>query len=97
MISEPAGCPNASLEAMAVGLPIVATAVGGAVDQLAHGETGLLVRPACARSLGDAIVEATSSEERLVAWGLAGRRRAEALFDVTRMVSDYRRLIDLVS
>ena len=33
MISEPAGCPNASLEAMAAALPVVATNVGGACEQ----------------------------------------------------------------
>ncbi len=46
MISEPAGCPNASLEAISAGLPIVANAVGGAIDQVVHGETGLLAPPA---------------------------------------------------
>jgi hypothetical protein len=34
MISEPAGCPNASLEAMHVGLPVIATDFGGATEQV---------------------------------------------------------------
>ena len=42
MISEPAGCPNASLEAMACGLPIIATDHGGACDQVIDGENGFL-------------------------------------------------------
>jgi glycosyltransferase involved in cell wall biosynthesis len=97
MISEPAGCPNASLEAMAAGLPIVATAVGGAVDQIAHGESGLLTPPGSASALADALVDAARDRVRLLAWGREGRRRAERLFDVERMVDDYARLIDLVS
>ena len=43
MISEPAGCPNASLEAMAAGLPVIATDVGGAAEQVLDGVTGRLV------------------------------------------------------
>ena len=46
MVSEPAGCPNASLEAMAAGLPVIATDVGGVSEQVIHGQTGLLVAPA---------------------------------------------------
>jgi glycosyltransferase involved in cell wall biosynthesis len=96
MISEPAGCPNASLEAMAAGLPIVATSVGGAVDQIAHGESGLLVEAGLPALLDDAIVEAASDRARLDAWGRDGRRRAETLFDVKRMVADYTHLIDRI-
>jgi hypothetical protein len=96
MISEPAGCPNASLEAMAAGLPIVATSVGGAADQIAHGENGLLAPPAAPSALADAIVEAASDRARLREWGRESRRRAESHFDVARMVADYKRLLDLV-
>ncbi len=97
MISEPAGCPNASLEAMSAGLPMVATAVGGAIDQIVHGETGLLTPPANAAALADALIEATRDPERLLAWGRGGRDRAESLFDVDRMVRDYVALVREVS
>ncbi len=51
MISEPAGCPNASLEAMAAGLPIIATDAGGASEQVLDGITGRLTRAAITKPL----------------------------------------------
>jgi glycosyltransferase involved in cell wall biosynthesis len=43
MISDPAGCPNASLEALASGLPVIATDVGGASEQVIDDLNGFLV------------------------------------------------------
>ncbi|MDB6137540.1 MAG: hypothetical protein JWO94_612 [Verrucomicrobiaceae bacterium] len=92
MISEPAGCPNASLEAMAAGLPVIATAVGGAVDQIVDGECGSLVPArdpgAMAAGLRDLINDA-ALRERL---GVAARQRIEQHFSIARMVRDYRRV-----
>jgi glycosyltransferase involved in cell wall biosynthesis len=93
MVSEPAGCPNASLEAMAAGLPVVATDVGGAAEQVEDGVTGLLVPSGDVAALADALVEACRDSERLLRWGSAGRARAEERFDADRMVADYRRLL----
>jgi glycosyltransferase involved in cell wall biosynthesis len=95
MISEPAGCPNASLEAMSAGLAVVATDVGGASEQVDDRVTGRLAPRADARALADAIVEAASDRERLAAWGGAGRARAERLFGMERMIDDYARVIGL--
>src|SRR5947209_3591549 len=47
--------PNGLIEAMAAGLPVVATAVGGIVELVRHGENGLLVRPGDSRDLANAI------------------------------------------
>lgn len=92
MISEPSGCPNASLEAMAAGLAVVATDVGGARDQVLHGETGLLVPRADSAALGEAMVELARDPARRAAMGRAARARALEKFDVRRMASDYARI-----
>ena len=43
MVSERQGCPNASLEAMAMGLPVIANRNGGIAEQVEHGVNGFLV------------------------------------------------------
>jgi glycosyltransferase involved in cell wall biosynthesis len=93
MISEPAGCPNASLEAMAAGLPVVATDVGGASEQIADGITGRLVPRGDAASFADALVALAQNQELRTRYGRAGRERIAALFDVNRMVDDYCRIL----
>jgi glycosyltransferase involved in cell wall biosynthesis len=74
------------VEAMAAGLPIVATAVGGTPDAVAHGETGLLVPPAQPAALAGAVLELLANRDRMRAMGVAGRRRAEERLD-TRVVA----------
>ncbi len=93
MISEPAGCPNASLEAMAAGLPVVATDAGGAAEQVVDGITGRLVPRDDAPALADALVDQARNPQRRARCGAAGRARAEALFDEKRMVEDYCRIV----
>lgn len=92
MISEPAGCPNASLEAMAAGLPVIATDVGGAAEQVVDGRTGRLVPPNDAAALAAAIIEIACDSGLARRFGDAGRARAEERFDVRRMAADYRRV-----
>jgi len=55
------GMPNAVLEAMAAGLPIVATTVGGTPEVVVHGQTGLLVSPEDARAIADAVAALISN------------------------------------
>jgi glycosyltransferase involved in cell wall biosynthesis len=92
MISEPAGCPNASLEAMAAGLPVIATAVGGASEQVLDGETGRLVPPRDPEALAAALVELATSPDLRRRIGTAGRQLVAKRFQVGRMVADYRRI-----
>ena len=77
------------LEAMAVGLPVVATAVGGNSEIVTDGVTGQLVPPGNPAALAQAIVSMCRNEDRRHALGHAGRDRVTEHFEVRRMVSDY--------
>lgn len=92
MISEPSGCPNASLEAMAAGLPVVATDVGGAAIQIIHEKTGLVVPRADTVAFGRAIAALVRDPKRRLAMGHASHERARTHFDARRMALDYARL-----
>ncbi len=83
------GMPNALLEAMASGLPCVATAVGGCRDAIAHGDTGLLVPPGDAAALREALerlARSAATRERL---GEAARQVAATRFSLVSMVERY--------
>ncbi|WP_437687023.1 glycosyltransferase [Sorangium sp. So ce176] len=92
LIAEPAGCPNASLEAMAEGLPVVATAVGGMAEQVDDGVTGRLVPPGDAEAFAGALVELADDPARRALMGAAGWERARERFSLERMVADYARV-----
>ncbi|MGI6415821.1 MAG: glycosyltransferase [Thermoguttaceae bacterium] len=77
------------LEAMARGLPVVATRVGGNPEVVEEGVTGLLVPPQNPTSLAVAVVRLASDPARAQEMGQAGRQRVESLFDVRRMVRQY--------
>ena len=80
------------LEAMAVGLPVIATSVGGNSEIVDAPRTGQLVPPGDAAGLAAAMVEMCRQPDCWQALGQAGRERVEEHFDVRRMVSDYERL-----
>jgi D-inositol-3-phosphate glycosyltransferase len=75
------------LEAMACGVPVVATAVGGHVDSVVHGLTGLHVPPHDPERLAGAIAELTSDPDRRNAFGAAGVRRVAGRFGWERVAA----------
>jgi sugar transferase (PEP-CTERM/EpsH1 system associated) len=91
LASDSEGLSNTILEAMASRLPIVATHVGGADELVLDGETGLLVPPASASALAEALNLLLSDPETGRAMGAAGRRRVEAEFGLDGMVHRYER------
>lgn len=81
------GFPNALLEYMAAGLPVVATAVGGCKEIVLDEVTGYLVPPQDESALAErlrALLNDLPAAERM---GVAGRKRAETEFSMDRMVS----------
>lgn len=81
---EPFG--NVMLEAMEVGLPVVATAHGGPLDVVVEGETGLLVPPQ-PEALAAALVRLAGDADLRRRMGAAGWRRARIVFSQQRTTS----------
>jgi len=79
------GLPMSLLEAMACGLPVVATAVGGIPEAAVEGKTGLLCREGDAPDLAEKILEALSDAERRAAWGSEARARVTEMFSCEKM------------
>ena len=82
------------VEAMAAGLPVVASAVGGIPEIVIHGETGLLVPPDDPGRLAEALRELTANPEKAKTMGQRGRQRAKALFSVEAMVKQHEDLYE---
>jgi len=79
--SDTEGIPLALLEAMAAGLPVVATRVGGVPEVVVDGVTGFLVPPRQPKALAQAIVRLLVDPDLAKSMGASGRERAESMFD----------------
>jgi len=76
------------LEAMACGVPVVVSQVGGLVDSVVDGVTGVHVPPHSPIALAEAIRNVLSDERKRVQLGLAGTRRANHRYGWARIASD---------
>ncbi len=86
LTSDWEGMSNALLEAMAAGLPVVATAVGGTPDVVVDGLTGLLVPPRDPQALAGGILRLLQDPALRQRMGHAGRQRVTEHFSVEQMV-----------
>lgn len=86
LTSDWEGLPNAVIEAMASGLPVVATDVGGTAELIDAGVEGYVVRPGDRAALVERSVEILADPARLARMRLAARARAER-FGTTQMAT----------
>lgn len=91
-ISE--GLPITLLEAMATGLPVVSTGVGGVPELVVQGETGLLVPERSPDALSDAILEIIRNPQRAHKMGAAGRKCVAEHFDLQHVAATYEELYE---
>lgn len=80
------------LEAMATGLPVVATRVGGTPEVVIDGVTGLLVPARDPSALATSLLKLQHDVARAIELGQAGRQRVERSFDIRQMVAEYEHL-----
>ena len=90
--SETEGFSNVLLEAMASGLPVIATDVGGNREAVADGCSGWLVPSRSPARIAEAAIQLATDPARRREFCRNGRRRAEALFSIDRMVRAHQEL-----
>jgi glycosyltransferase involved in cell wall biosynthesis len=83
------GLPMALVEAMATGLPIIATEVSGSKQAMINGETGLLVGPGDVAQLEEAMVRLLSQPDQARAMGSAAQRRVESNFGASKQAEEH--------
>ncbi len=90
------GLPNAVMEAMAAGVAVIATAVGGTRELIADGETGFLIPPANSAALADCVLAALFDASATRAVATRGRRFILKTFGTERMVAEVEHLYESV-
>jgi len=87
------GVPNVLMEAMSMEIPVVATRLMGIPELVEHGDSGLLVPPARADRLADALVTLAEDPELRRRLGRSGRRRVVTDYRIERTATEMRDLI----
>jgi len=86
--------PRSVLEAMAVGLPVVAFAVDGVAETVVNGKTGYLAPPARISDMAEAILKLVANPSLRAQMGREGRHRVETCFSASITAEKVARIID---
>jgi glycosyltransferase involved in cell wall biosynthesis len=89
---EPFG--NVVMEAMGMGLPVIATNIGGSLDQVLDGTTGFLIPPADPAALAEAIKRLINHSELCQKMGVAAKQRLCEKFSLAEMTKKIARICD---
>jgi len=80
--------PTVIMEAMATGLPVVSTNIGGIPEMVVENETGFLVQPGDVAAMADAIEKAINDSSSAARLGESGYERALTLFSIEKNVRE---------
>jgi glycosyltransferase involved in cell wall biosynthesis len=92
LTSDSEGLSNAILEAMAAGLPVIATRVGGNVELVEDGRTGLLFPAGSDEAFAASVAKLVKNPELRVQMGMEARTRALAKYQLGSVVGQFRNL-----
>jgi glycosyltransferase involved in cell wall biosynthesis len=88
------GFPLALLEAMACGVPVVATRCGGAEEMVEEGKTGFKVQIRDAEAIAARVIDLLENRSGGIAMGIAGRQKVQQDFSIRTMVERYEQLYE---
>ena len=80
--------PMVVQEAMAAGVPVIASRVGGTAEQIEHGETGFLIEPGDVKALATTMDALLSDDEMRARVSVNARRRAESLYQADKVAEE---------
>jgi glycosyltransferase involved in cell wall biosynthesis len=86
------GIPNVLVEAMAVGLPVITTAVAGIPELVDHNQNGLLYQPRDVEGISSGIIELLDSVEKRRQFGSAASKKVREHFDITQAAKQLKTL-----
>lgn len=86
------GISNSLMELMYCGVPVIATNVGGNVELIENGVTGILVAPFDVDGVASKIIELIDNQKMRLGIGNAGSEQIKTRYSLERMVSDYLQL-----
>lgn len=88
------GMPNSLLEAMACGLPVIASGIGGIVDIVEDGKSGILFEPGDVSGLAAGIIKLLNDDRLRQGLGVEARKRIVERFSIDRVADEYIKLYE---